>query len=386
MRLRVALATCALLALLAAGAPAAGADVFGPIELASTSAPAEGPHAQAGEAIFPVISANGRYVAFVGTFAGVPGIWRRDLVTGAIEQVAPGDATMPSISENGRYVSFTTNERLVPEDTNSSPDVYVRDMEPGEGEPEYTLVSAVNGSDEAATYNFAAKPGEEAEYGSIASARSAIDKQGNKVVFVTTAESNLLGGAEPTPAREVLVRDLETKETTLVSAEYEPVAGRPANGEDRPVPTYGAEQYGAVFLGAEAPPFRRLQPNPSVPDDGENVWVGASISAEGNAVAWMGQELEEQTQLLPGEQTEREPSAAEPLWRDIDAGPSAPIRRVTGGSDPTNPLCVASGEQKLKGRLSPLDPCAGPFRTLPRGTGGAVGHERQAGGLRPPAE
>ena len=30
-------------------------------------------------------------------------------------------------------------------------------------------------------------------------------------------------------------------------------------------------------------------------------------------------------------------------------------------SDPTNPLCAASGEQKLPGRLSPLDPCAGPF-------------------------
>jgi WD40 repeat protein len=364
MRLRATLATCALIALPAVAAPAAGADVFGPIELVSASAPAGGPNEQAGEAVFPVLSGDGRYVAFVGSYAGASGIWRRDLDTGAVEQVAPGDATMPSISANGRYVSFTTNEQLVPEDTNSSPDVYVRDMEPGEGEPEYALVSAVNGTDEGASYASSSSPGEEAEYGSLASARSAISASGNEVVFVTTAESNLLGGPEPTPAKEVLVRDLATEETTLVSAEYEPAAGRPANGEDRPVQPFlraGAEPYGAVFLGGETPRFRRLQPNPSAPDDGQNVWFGASISADGNAVTWMGQELERQTRLLPGEQSVQEPSAAEPLWRDIGEGPAAPIRRVTGGSDPTNPLCVASGEQRLQGRLSPSDPCAGPF-------------------------
>jgi hypothetical protein len=364
VRLVATLAAGMLLALLAGVTPTASADVFGPIELASASAQAGSPHQQAGEAIFPVISGDGRYVAFVGTFAGVPGIWRRDLATGAIEQVAPGDATMPSISANGRYVSFTTNEQLVSEDTNHSPDVYVRDMEPGEGEPEYTLVSAVNGTEEGATYDFSEKPGEEAEYGSLASARSAISASGSEVVFVTTAESNLLGGPEPTPAKEVLVRDLATQETRLVSAEYEPAAGRPANGEDRPVQPFAraaGEQYGAVFLGGEVPSFRRLQPNPSAPDDGQNVWFGASISADGNAVAWMGQELEKQTQLLPGEQSVQEPSSAEPLWRDIGEGPAAPIRRITGGSDPTNPLCVASGEQSLPGRLSPSDPCAGPF-------------------------
>ncbi len=364
MKALLMLIVCALLGLLAIGVPAAAADVFGPIELASASAVAGGPHEQAGEAIFPVVSADGRYVAFVGSFAGSSGIWRRDLATGAVEQVAPGEATMPSISASGRYVSFTTNEQLVPEDTNRSPDVYVRDMEPGEGEPEYTLVSAVNGSDVGATYNFAAKPGEEAEYGSLASARSAISADGNYVVFVTTVESNLLDEAQPTPAKEVLLRDIATEETRLVSAEYEPAAGRPANGEDRPVQPYtqgDGEQFGAVFLGGETPRFSRLQPNPSVPDDGQNVWLGASISAEGNAVTWMGQELEKQTQLLPGEQSVQEPSAAEPLWRDVGEGPAAPIRRITGGSDPTNRMCVASGEQQLQGRLSQSNPCAGPF-------------------------
>ena len=100
------------------------ADLFGPIELASTSASPGGLHEQADEARFPVISGDGHYVAFVGRFGGVPGIWRRDLATGAVEQVAPGDATMPRSAQNGRYVSFTTNESLVPEDTNKLPDVY----------------------------------------------------------------------------------------------------------------------------------------------------------------------------------------------------------------------------------------------------------------------
>src|SRR5271168_4988442 len=107
---------CTVLALAMAGAAPARADLFGTIELASTSAPSVGLHQQAEEARFPVSSGNGRYVAFVGSYGGVPGIWRRDLITGVIQQVAPGDATLPSVSREGRYVSFTTNERLMPED------------------------------------------------------------------------------------------------------------------------------------------------------------------------------------------------------------------------------------------------------------------------------
>jgi hypothetical protein len=231
-------------------ASSASADVFGPIELVSASAVPGGLHQQAEEARYAVISGNGRYVAFVGRYGGVSGIWRRDLLTGAVEQVAPGVSTMPSISREGRYVSFTTTESLVPEDTNNSPDVYVRDMEPGEGEPEYTLVSAVNGSDEGATYTYAGETPSvepETEFGSLASARSAMSANGEYVVFVTTAESNLLGGSQPTPPYEVLVRDLATKETRLVSAEYEPGVGWSA---ERPVQPTTNELNGLVRYGA----------------------------------------------------------------------------------------------------------------------------------------
>lgn len=380
MRRLAILFSCVLFASLLPVPAPASADVFGPIELASASAPSEGLHEQADKAQYPAISGDGRYVAFVGSFAGVEGIWRRDLLTGAVQQVAGGDATMPSISANGQYVSFTTTEPLEPkEDRNKAPDVYVRDMEvpcrvegrscqpcteqeearAEEGhEPSpcpFTIVSAVNATDEGATYTYSGANRfhageEEALYGSLASGRSAMSAEGRYVVFVTTAESNILNG--PTPPLQVFVRDLDTKETKLVSAEYEPKAGRPADGEEVPVPaeTFGEQQYGAVYPGGnETPTFG-------------TAWAGASISADGSTVAWMGQEIGRQAELLPGEQgeqPEKDPELAEPLWRRISEGPNAPTRRITGGSDPANPLCAASGEQTFT--PSPLDACAGPF-------------------------
>lgn len=350
-------------------APCARADLFGAIELASASAIAGGLHEQAEEARFPVISGNGRYVAFVGRFGGESGIWRRDLLTGAVELVAPGASTMPSISANGRYVSFTTNEQLLPADTNKGPDVYRRDMEPEPGEPQYTLVSAVNGSEEGATYTYTGEghyslQQQESYFGALAAARSAMSANGEYVAFVTTAQSDLMGTGQPTPPGEVLVRDIATRETRLVSAEYEPGAGWAA---DRPVQPAtdeeGRTSYGAVFPGAEeTPTFGNYRGETGPPTDGQGTWWGASISADGSTVAWMGQELARQAVLLPGEQADEAPQTAEPLWRRIDEGPGAPIRRVTGGSDPENPLCAASGEQAIpEDNPSPLDPCAGPF-------------------------
>ncbi len=372
---RVAIAlVCLVLPWLLASVPA-GADVYGPIELVSSGTPPGGVREQADTASYPAMAGDGRYVAFVGSFSGRQGIWRRDLTTGVVEEVAAGVATMPSISSDGRYVSFTTTERLVPaEDRNNSPDVYVRDMQipcTGEdgscqacaetaeaGECPFKLVSAVNGTNEGTAYRYTgpkeiySPEQEERDFGALAQGRSAISADGRYVAFVTTAESELLGG--PTPPLEVFVRDLHTKETKLVSAEYEPAAGRPANGEDIPVPSAsgGGEVFGAVFPGgAETPIFG-------------DPWVGASISADGSTVAWMGQQIGKQARLLTGEQNSQpasDPQLAEPLWRRISEGPAAPTRRITGGSDPSSPGCEASGERVLPQNPSPLDPCAGPF-------------------------
>lgn len=365
MRRLAGLCALALVLLAGVGAQAAEADLFGPIELLSIARSSAGTPLQAEDARLPAVSADGRYVAFVGVFGGVQGIWRRELgPNGRVEPVAPGDATMPSISESGRYISFTSNEneRLIPGHSGTEPNVYIRDMEPAAGEAEYTLVSAVNGSEEEPSYTYTGTPrGEEGTgFGSVADARSAMSASGEKVVFITTAQSNLLGGGEPTPAGEVLVRNVRTKETTLVSAEYEPGAGWSANRPVRPSTQDGHTEYGAVFPGGEETPV--FDPSKVGPETEQDDWLGASISADGKAVAWMGQDLGRQVRLLAHEQDSELPQFAEPLWRNIDAGPGAPIRRVTGGSDAESPACEASGEQEIPERFpSASDPCAGPF-------------------------
>jgi hypothetical protein len=394
MRRLLALLCCVVpLALLV---PAlAEADVFGPISLVSQGTLGGGATQQAVYAHDPAISGNGQYVAFDGSFGGKTGVFRHDLATGAIEPVAVGavaedghscaieqsgqespcNAELPSISETGRYVSFTTTAALTPEgiaDKSKAPNVYVRNMEPQPGEPEYTLASAVTvgGQTQALSYEYASNPETEAEqrefeeehYGALASGRSALSANGQEVAFVTTAISNLANPAETnTPALQVAVRNLATHETQLVSVAYDPATGRPAvdpeTGRQEPVSgEEGGITYGAVYsedpAAAEfhSPEAYRLQSQ-----------VGASISADGSTVAWMGQDVSRQAPFLSGET----PLArySEPLWRRIADGPEAPTRRITGGSDPANPACAASGETILPTLASPSDPCQGPFAT-----------------------
>jgi Tol biopolymer transport system component len=381
----------------------AQADVFGPISLLSQRLITQtGPDGQPVEetqqadyAHDPVISGNGVYVAFDGSFGGVTGVWRRDLETGTVERVdaCPAEqpsctAELPSISENGQYVSFTTTARLAAGDKNNDPDVYVRNMQKQLPKPQkmgktvpateleideskaFILASAANGpevegSPAALTYEFPSAQSEqetsfdEEHYGSVASGRSALSADGSKVVFVTTAISNLAGSG--TPALQVAVRDLETKTTELVSGAYDPTTGSPtvntSTGAPEPVSAEeGGLTYGAVYspnlssAAFKAPTAYALQ-SP----------IGASISADGTTVAWMGQDVSLQAPALSAETLPA--MYAEPLWRRIADGPGAPTRRVTGGADPSNPACVASGETALPEVFSSTNPCQGPFRT-----------------------
>jgi hypothetical protein len=358
----IAAACCAWLAVLAAAGSAAG-DLFAPIELLSIRSVESGGAStteQAGEAEQSAVSADGRFVAFRGTFDGQLGIWRRELPEGPVEQVAPGSASLPSISSEGRYVSFTTREALAPEDDhNHAPDVYVRDMdkpctasgvacvpcpalqsaEEREACP-FTLVSAVNGSAEGAQYTYSS-PSEEVSYGAFASPRSAMSVKGEEVevVFQSEEESNLLG--PHTPADEIWLRDLETNETRLVSSEYDP-----ATNTDTGVPVPVVKGVGAAN---------------SIEAFGSARFGGASISADGSTVAWLGRDVGRQAKLLPGEQEARDQSIDEPLWRRVNTGPEVPTRRVTGNSEPESAACLASGEQQLSSPPGLSDPCQGPF-------------------------
>jgi Tol biopolymer transport system component len=378
MRRRFALPMTTLLAAGAfALAPAlARADVFEPISLVSASAiPGFAGNQQADFAHDAAISGDGRYVVFDGSYGGVTGVWRRDLQTGAIAPVASGnaaepaidapDAELPSVSDDGRYVSFTTTAALDPlDDTNAGPDVYVRDMsipasqpcEPG-SECAYTLVSAVDGS--SAGLSYTPPEGQAQSYGSQAAGRSAISADGRKVVFVTTAISDLAGPG--TPALQVAMRDLDTEQTELVSVRDDPATGQPLPGQ--PVSgLQGTEVFGAVFVGGRGPAPIFKEPEPY---EQPQPMFGASISADGTTVAWMGDDIAEQARTLAGESLLAPYS--EPLWRRVADGPAAPIRRITGGGDPASPACIESHESALPSTPSLSDPCQGPFSASQEG-------------------
>jgi hypothetical protein len=380
--LKLLVALAALGALGALGPASAGADVFERISLVSDSALAGSPsNQQLNYAHHPEISGDGRFVVFDGSYAGKTGVWRRSLRNGAIEAVAVADpenpaisapdASLPSISTNGQYVSFTTTAQLDPvDDTNRGPDVYVRNMAvpagqpcevgPGTGAPcAYTLVSAVDGSNVGLSYepDGASIAAEEKDLGSVAAARSAISANGQEVAFVTTVISDLAGPG--TPAMQVAMRDLSDDHTELVSVAENPASGGPIPND--PVSAnQGSEQYGAVYSGRGTAPIFTAPQAYEQPAE-----VGASISADGSTVAWMGVNVSLQASLLAGEAPP--PSYTEPLWRRIGNGPQAPTRRITGGSDPASPGCAGSGQSQLPSTPSLTNPCQGPFAGLQEG-------------------
>ncbi len=309
LTLLLAAAAATAPAAIAAGAPAAGAATFSPPALVS-GGPSQ-PITGAGD---PVASADGRYVAFTGTLAGVPGVYRKDVLTGDLNLVVAGDATAPSISADGRFVSFTTTAQLdqtaVPAGACSS--VYVRDMAIPLGTPgAQTLASALNGSALGLTYgdSIAASC---AGGGASAAPRVALSADGRRVAFTVIGSSDLMtgaGGGTTTPPDQVVVRDLDTQTTTLVSQTSASLGGAP-----QPVP-------GGAALAEPA-------------GTGSST---AAISADGSTVAWMGIDVAAQAPVeagSPATQTALPEQYDEPLWRRVADGPNAPTRRVTGGDDP----------------------------------------------------
>ncbi len=235
----------------------------------------------------------------------------------------------------------------------------------------FTLASAQNGSTQSLTYEFPEGPSaerERREYGAMAAGRSALSADGRKVVFVTTATSNLAGPG--TPPLQVAVRDLDTDETKLASVRLDPATGRPLidpeTGRPEPVPRVaeGASAYGAVYTTGTPPPFTTPQPYQLTPE------VPASISADGSTVAWLAQNLVEQAPTLSAEAISARYN--EPLWRRIGDGEDAPTRRVTGGSDPLDPECESHPEPR---------PAAQPVGvgSLPGAVRSGTGHVEREG-------
>lgn len=299
-------------------APGAAAE-FGPIQLVSKSATE-----QAGYAREPALSEDGQYVAFRGELGGHTGIFRKDLATGALTLVVEAlkagnqsepnpEAEAPSISADGRFVSFTTTRSLDPDADKEagSQDVYVADL--AGPAPTYKLVSSVQveGEEERMSGSSSAAP------------RVAIGADGSEVAFVNE--------------EQVYVRRLAEPEPILISARRDPATGTMT---DQPATGGGA-----------------YQP------------AGAALSADGNAVGWVGEHLPEQVPMLSGEEeairTLEESTVQpgdlshryfEPLWREVPAAPAlSPTRRIVGGGDPLAPGCHG---------VSTEASCQGPFTEL----------------------
>jgi len=262
----------------------------------------------------------------------VGGIFRYEMATGRLRIVANGDrrresddelllrgAQNPSMSRDGRFVAFSTGEQLVPQDTNTNVDVYVRDMElPPRALGAYDLVSARDGSDLPAGYE-AAPPDQDfpgRNPGSDLSQEAAISSDGRRVVFKTAARSDLPSRTAPeVDALQVFVRDRLLDRTTLVTRDQQ--TGEPAGGALGP----------------------------------------ASISGDGTAVTWTGRNAPAQTRFLNGEG--QNPATEYFLWRRIADGPAAPTRRVTAFVDPDDPACPPDAE--VQESTTATGPCYGPL-------------------------
>ncbi|MEO8606281.1 MAG: calcium-binding protein [Chloroflexota bacterium] len=196
----------------------------------------------------PVISQDGRYIAFIAgdlipsDTNGLDDIYVRDLQTG-INQVATlsstgdsidiGTANYPSISAHGRFVAFFSDAtNLVPDDTNGQPDVFVRDMQAD-------TTTRVNVSTQGAQTN----------YGWSWSYPSALSSDGRFVTFQAGAD-NLVPN-DTNGLFDVFVHDMQTGITARMSLGYN---GAQAHGEIAALSPDGR------FVGFQSP-IANLVPN-----------------------------------------------------------------------------------------------------------------------------
>lgn len=168
-------------------------------------------HQGGGHSFSPMISGDGRYIAYTtyselefgGAGSGLVGVYRYDRMDGSVEPVCirmtDGRATRlciaPAISDDGRYVAFESSVRLVSGDTNPWTDIYLRDFAAGTT----TLLSMAPGGAQA----------------SSSSSAPSIAGDGSAVAFSSHAKNLVADDTNGTI--DVFVRDLTTATTTRAS-------------------------------------------------------------------------------------------------------------------------------------------------------------------------
>jgi Tol biopolymer transport system component len=158
----------------------------------------------------PRISADGHYVAYarstcVDFFCSLPSnVYVRDLQAGTTTLVSvgldgqPAGGYAPVISADGRHVAFqSAGGNLVPHDSNGLTDVFVRDLDAG-----VTYLASANAAG--------------GDSGNGASGNPSLSADGRFVAFESDA-SDLVAG-DGNGARDVFYRDLQAGITRLVSA------------------------------------------------------------------------------------------------------------------------------------------------------------------------
>jgi uncharacterized repeat protein (TIGR01451 family) len=191
------------------------------------SRPGPGHLITGGNSGFPVISANGRYVAFISSGYNfgpvdtneIADVYVADLVTDTIQLVSVTTSGVPSnvypewvtISADGRYIGFQTrSSTIIPGDGNRlNSDIFVRDMVLGTTQRVSVRSdgSEITGAD------------------SIMPSMSA---DGRRIAF-TVWENTDAGPTPQLPAnldRGIYVRDLNTNQTLYVSEHPDGVPGR----------------------------------------------------------------------------------------------------------------------------------------------------------------
>jgi Tol biopolymer transport system component len=166
------------------------------------------------ESTDPVVSANGRFVAFPSSaFNLVPNdnngrkdVFVRDLQTATTSLVSinltgtgsgNGDSGRPTISADGRYVVFESGaSNLVANDVNNAADVFLRDLQTGT-----TTLLSTNSTGPA---------------GGNQSSLSPIISANGQVVVFTSFASNLVTN-DNNNAIDVFARDLQSGVTRLLS-------------------------------------------------------------------------------------------------------------------------------------------------------------------------
>jgi Tol biopolymer transport system component len=272
----VAVAAAAVLAVLCFVGPAFGATA----ERISVSAAG----AQGDAASFSAsMSADGRYTAFVSLSSNlVPGdtnngcdVFARDNSSGAIERVSVSsteaqadtgfNCDAPAISADGRFVAFQSDGvGLVPNDTSTNSDVFVRDRELG------TTERVSVGSDGETPI------GNGTEFGN--SLDPAISANGRFVGFMSSGR-NLIPGRQIFETH-VYVRDRVTGTTEIVSERPD---GEPTNGPAAQPSLSADGRYIAFVSYSEGlvPGDDNLGPDVFVRDRSTGATTAASVSSAG---------------------------------------------------------------------------------------------------------